>query len=253
MEMIRTLKLYYYCGCVPLLTSIIALIVLQGCSGPKVSTKTSVELDRYTITSLVVLPFTAVESPQIIESADPYFGVPEGAKRSDISPEVIPPPRGRSLQTTSYIPPQVPERISELVWNRLRNKQGIRVIAHREAMKTAEASSGESETMIEETAASRTAKKLAVDAALIGKVLVYQERVGGPFGASPPAAVGFEVKVIAVDGPVLWEGNYYERQRPMNEDFIDAIRRRGLYVTADELAQFGAEKLVKAMPFGTSR
>lgn len=250
--MIGTSKLYYY-GPVPVLILIIALIVLQGCSGPKVSTKTSAELDRYTITSLVVLPFTAIESPQLIESADPYMGVPEGAKRSDISPEGIPPPRGRLLQTTSSISPHVPERITELVWNRLRNKQGIRVIAPREAMKTAEASSGESEAIAEESAASRTAKRLAVDAALIGKVLVYQERVGGPLGASPPAAVGFEVKVISADGAILWEGGYYERQRPMNEDFIDAIHRHGRYVTADELAQFGAEELVKAMPFWTSR
>lgn len=249
--MIRTSKRYYF-GPVPLLTSIIALIVLQGCSGPKVSTKTSAQLDRYTITSLVVLPFTAIESPQLIESADPYMGVPEGAKRSDISPEGIPPPRGRLAQTTSSIPPHVPERITELVWNRLRNKQGIRVIAPREAMKTAEASSDESETT-KETAAASTANRLAVDAALIGKVLVYQERVGGPLGASPPAAVGFEVKVISADGSVLWEGGYYERQRPMNEDFIDAVHRRGRYVTADELAQFGAEELVKVMPFGTSR
>ncbi|MDF0652140.1 MAG: hypothetical protein P0121_11820 [Nitrospira sp.] len=250
--MIKTSKLYYY-GRVPLVTSIIALIVLQGCSGPKVSTKTSAQLDRYAISSLVVLPFTAIESPQLIESSDPYMGVPEGAKRSDISPEGIPPPRGRLMQTISSISPHVPERITELVWNRLRNKQGIRVIAPRESMKTAEASPGESETMTEETAASRTAKRLAVDAALIGKVLVYQERVGGPFGASPPAAVGFEVKVISTDGSVLWEGGYYERQRPMNEDFAGGIHRHGRYVTADELAQFGAEELVRAMPFGTSR
>lgn len=252
MEMIGS-STPYYCRRAPLFISIIVLLVCQGCSGPKVSTKTSVELNRYAITSLVVLPFTAIESPQLIESTDPYMGVPEGAKRSDISPEGIPPPRGRLTQTTSSISPHVPERITELVWNRLRDKQGIRVVAPREAMKTAEASSGEREPMMEETVASRTAKRLAVDAALIGKVLVYQERVGGPFGASPPAAVGFEVKVIASDGSLLWEGNYYERQRPMNEDFIDAVRRHGLYVTADELAQFGTEALVKAMPFGTSR
>lgn len=235
------------------LALIIALIVFQGCSGPKVTTKTSPQLNRYAITSLAVLPFTATESPQIIQPAGPYFRAPEGATASDISPVGIDPPPERSLKTTSYIPFHVPERITELVWIRLRDKQGIKVIAPREAMKTAESGTDQSQTMTEEAAAVRTARRLSVDAVLIGKVSVYQERVGGPLGASPSAAVGFEVKVVAPDENVLWEGNYYEQQRPMNEDLIDGIRRHGRYVTADELAQFGAEELVKRMPFGASR
>lgn len=254
MEMIGIPKLS--CARVPSLTLliIIALIIVQGCSGAKVTTKTSDQLDRYKITSLVVVPFTALESSQVIEPAYPMFRVPAGVTASDISPVVDPPPPpGRLLRTTSDIPPHVPGRVSELVWNSLRNKEGIKVIGPREAMKTTEAPTGESETMTTETAAAHTAKRLSADAALIGRVLVYQERVGGRFGASPAAAVGFEVKVVSADGHVLWEGNYYERQRPMNEDLIDSLRRSGLYVTADELAQFGAEQLVKEMPFGTSR
>lgn len=251
MEMIGIAKLYG--GRVPWLAVIVALIAFQGCSGAKVTTKTSAQLNRYTIASIVVLPFTALESPQVIEPVGPMFRTPEGVKGSDISPVVVPPPPGRALQTTSGIPPHVPGRINELVRNSLRNKEGIQVTVAREAVKAAEAQTGESEPMTTEAAAAHRAKKLSVDAALIGKVLVYQERVGGPLGASPAAAVGFEVKVVSADGHVLWEGNYYERQRPMNEDLIDAIQRYGLYVTADDLAQFGAEELVKEMPFGTSR
>lgn len=232
---------------------ILLTFIGSGCSGPKVTTKASAQLNRYTITSLVVLPFTALESPQVIESAGPSFRVPEGVKGSDISPVVVSPPPGRLLQTTSEIPPHVPGRIVELVLNYLRDKEGIRIIAPREAMKNAEAQASQAETMTEETAAAHTAKRLSADAALIGKVLVYQERVGGPFGASPPAAVGFEVKIVAADGHVLWEGNYYERQRPMNEDLIGSIQRYGVYVTADELAQYGAKKLVEEMPVGADR
>ena len=58
-------------------------------------------------------------------------------------------------------------------------------------------------------------------------MLVYQERVGSRLGADPPAAVGFEVKLVASDGMVLWEGNYYEKQRPMTEDFVGFIQRSG--------------------------
>jgi hypothetical protein len=93
------------------------------------------------------------------------------------------------------------------------------------------------------------AKKLKQDAALIGQVLVYQERVGSRLGANPPASVGFEVKVVAADGQVLWVGNYYERQRPMTEDIMGFIHRWA-FVTADELAEYGVDEVLKEFPFG---
>jgi hypothetical protein len=95
------------------------------------------------------------------------------------------------------------------------------------------------------------AKQLKVDASLIGQVSVYQERVGGRFGANPPATVGFEAKVVAADGQVLWEGNYYERQRPMTEDVMGFIQRHGVFVTAEELAIYGVEHMLLEFPFGT--
>ncbi|MEO5865141.1 MAG: hypothetical protein ABIQ79_08915, partial [Nitrospiraceae bacterium] len=95
------------------------------------------------------------------------------------------------------------------------------------------------------------AKQLKVDASLIGQVSVYQERVGGRFGANPPATVGFEAKVVAADGQVLWEGNYYEKQRPMIEDMMGFIHRWGMFVTAEELAAYGVEHMLLEFPFGT--
>ena len=80
---------------------------------------------------------------------------------------------------------------------------------------------------------------------------MYQERVGGRFGASPPATVGFEVQVVAADGQVLWEGNYYEKQRPMTEDLMGFIQRHGMFVTAEELAIYGVDHMLLEFPFGT--
>jgi hypothetical protein len=100
-----------------------------------------------------------------------------------------------------------------------------------------------------EMAAANLAKRLKADAALVGQVLVFQERVGSRMGASPAAAVGFEVKVVAADGQVLWVGNYYERQRPMSEDFMGFIHRWA-FVTAEELAEYGVDEVLKEFPFG---
>ena len=102
-----------------------------------------------------------------------------------------------------------------------------------------------------QSSAVTVAKQLKADASLIGQVLVYQERVGGRFGASPPATVGFEAKVVAADGQVLWEGNYYEKQRPMIEDILGFVQRWGMFVTAEELATYGVEHLLLEFPFGT--
>lgn len=96
------------------------------------------------------------------------------------------------------------------------------------------------------------AKQLKADAALIGQVLVYQERSGSRLGADPPATVGFEVKLVAGDGQLLWVGNYYERQRPMTEDFMGFIQRWA-FVTAEELAQYGTGEILDQFPFGSAK
>jgi hypothetical protein len=97
-------------------------------------------------------------------------------------------------------------------------------------------------------AAANLAKRLNADATLVGQVLVFQERVGSRMGASPAAAVGFEVKVVAADGQVLWAGNYYERQRPMTE--LYGFIHRWAFVTAEELAEYGVDEVLKEFPFG---
>jgi hypothetical protein len=79
---------------------------------------------------------------------------------------------------------------------------------------------------------------------------MYQERVGSRLGAHPPAIVGFQAKVIAVDGQVLWVGEYYERQRPMTEDLLGFLQRWS-FVTAAELAEYGVEEVLKEFPFGS--
>ena len=37
----------------------------------------------------------------------------------------------------------------------------------------------------------------------------------------------------------------------MNEDVIGFIQRRGMFVTAEELASYGVERMLQEFPFGT--
>jgi hypothetical protein len=227
----------------------VAVLAVGGCSGSKVTTKASSELSRYQIRTIALVPFTILATPQVTDVVDPTFSVPAGVRRSDVA-IAVPPNAEHILRETVTVPTSAGDTVTQLLWSRLRARQGVTVLAPSEAAKVL-ASQSTTQAPAGQLPAVVVAKRLKVDASLIGQVSMYQERVGGRFGASPPATVGFEAKVIAADGQVLWVGNYYERQRPMIEDVMGFIERHGVFVTAEELATYGVEHLLLEFPFGT--
>ena len=227
----------------------LAVLTVVGCSGSKVTTKSSAELPRYQIRTIALVPFTTLATPQVRDVVDQGLSAPQGARRSDMA-LAVPPNTEQPLRQTVTVPAGAGATVTQLLWSRLRERQGVTVLAPSEAAK-ALASSVTAQPAAGQSRAVTVAKQLKADASLIGQVLVYRERVGGRFGASPPATVGFEAKVIAADGQVLWEGNYYEKQRPMIEDMMGFVQRWGMFVTAEELAIYGVEHLLLEFPFGT--
>ena len=227
----------------------LAVLVVAGCSGSKVTTKASAELPRYQIRTIALVPFTTLATPQVRDVVDQTFSVPPEVRRSDMAMAVSPNTE-QPLRQTVTVPTGAGDIVTQLLWSRLKTRQGVTVLSPSEAAK-ALASPATPQPSAGQSPAVTVAKQLKADASLIGQVLVYQERVGGRFGASPPATVGFEAKVVAADGQVLWEGNYYEKQRPMTEDMMGFIQRRGVFVTAEELATYGVEHLLLEFPFGT--
>ncbi len=228
----------------------LALLVVAGCSGSKVTTKSSVELSRYQIRTIALVPFTTLATPQVRDVADQHFSVPPEVRRSDMA-MAVPPNIEQPPRQTVTVPTGAGDIVTQLLWNRLKTRQGVTVLSPSEVA-NALASQATSQRPSSQSPAIAMAKQLKADASLLGQVRVYQERVGGRFGASPPATVGFEAKVVAADGQVLWEGNYYERQRPMTEDLMGFIQRRGVFVTAEELAAYGVEHMLNEFPFGTA-
>jgi len=220
-----------------------------GCSGSKVTTQASSELLRYQVRTMALVPFSSMGTPQIRDAGDQFLSTPRGARASDISLEVpsnVEPPIGQTVT----VPRQVAEKITQLFWVRLRNWKGLTVLSPSDTAKVTASSGAGSEKPTPESHAAEVAKTLRVDAALVGQVLVYQERVGSRLGADPPATVGFEVKAVAADGQVLWVGNYYEKQKPITQDFLGFIQHGGGFVTADDLAHYGVDAILKEFPFG---
>jgi hypothetical protein len=235
-------------------TVTIALFLILGsaCSGSKVTAQTSSELPRYHIRSIALLPFTTLTTPQVRDAGDMYLSTPQSVRRSDISlgiPSNVEP----QLRQTAGVPGYAAEKVTQLFWSRLKDRQDIVILSPTESAKHAVKSSPEMSTVTPEAEAAWLAAALKADAALMGQVLVYQERSGSRMGANPPATVGFEVKAVASDGQVLWVGNYYERQKPLIEDFLGFIQHGGGFVTAEELAQYGTEKVLNTFPFGAGK
>jgi hypothetical protein len=232
----------------------IALLLILGsaCSGSKVTAQTSSELSRYHIRSIALLPFTTLTTPQVRDAGDMYLSTPQSVQRSDISlgiPSNVEP----QLRQTTGVPAYAAQKVTQLFWSRLKDRQDLVILSPSETSRVAVKSSPETSKATPEAQAAQLAAKLQADAALMGQVLVYQERSGSRMGANPPATVGFEVKAVAADGQVLWVGNYYERQKPLTEDFLGFIQHGGGFVTAEELAQYGTEKVLKTFPFGAKQ
>ena len=231
------------------LTLMVLVLTGAGCSGSKVTTTASAELPRYQIRTIALVPFTTLATPQVRDVVDQTFSVPAGVRRSDMA-FAVPTNTEQLLRETVTVPTSAGDTVTQLLWSRLRARQGVTVLAPSEAARVL-ASQATTQLPAGQLPAVTVTKHLKADASLVGQVLVYQERVGGRFGANPPATVGFEAKVVAADGQVLWVGNYYERQRPMIEDVMGFIQRRGVFVTAEELAAYGVEHMLLEFPFGT--
>jgi hypothetical protein len=226
---------------------------MGGCAPAKVTTVASPVLDQYQIHSVVVMPFERLATPQALDSSDPEFHVPRGSgvrlSEIQISPARRAP--GQLDEQTMTVPAFVPEKVGQIVYRKLRKRQGLRVMAPEEVPGATMASGSGTSGVSSEQAAKEAIRKTDSDAALIGRVLIYRERDGSKWGANP-AVVGFEVKLIGPDGVTLWTANYYEKQRPLIEDVTGFWQHGGGFVTADELADYGAERIVREFPFGGS-
>lgn len=232
------------------LAVVAGLMMFTACAPAKVTTTASPALDQYQVRSVVVMPFERLATPQVLDSPDAEFSVPRGAKRSDI--QISPDPRasGQLDRETSTVPAFVPDKVSRIMYRNLRKLKGLRVVAAEEAA-TMKAIGDPSSAGSPEQAAKEVIRNTRSDAALVGRVLIYRERDGSRWGANP-AIVGFEVKLIGSDGITLWTANYYEKQLPLIEDVVGFWQHGGGFVTADELMEYGAERIARKFPFGIS-
>jgi hypothetical protein len=103
----------------------------------------------------------------------------------------------------------------------------------------------------------KVGKAFEADAVLTGQVYRWQDRAGTDYGVETAASVAFDLSLIRPsDGAILWRGNYDKTQKSLMENLFDLdtyVKSGGRWLTAQELAAFGLERLLTEMPIGWAR
>lgn len=98
----------------------------------------------------------------------------------------------------------------------------------------------------------RVGRELGADWVLVGYLYRWRERKGEAYGVKKPASVAFSLSLISIkDKTVAWSDKFDKTQRSLAENLLDLItflRGKGRWMSANELAKMGLEKLVKDMP-----
>ncbi|WDN90622.1 hypothetical protein BuS5_03593 [Desulfosarcina sp. BuS5] len=90
------------------------------------------------------------------------------------------------------------------------------------------------------------------DAVISGYVYRFKQRVGTAYAAESPASVAFGVHMInGSDGRMLWSGQIDDTQHHLSNNLFEIasfFKRGGSWVTSEELAVLGLEKIFKKFP-----
>lgn len=96
------------------------------------------------------------------------------------------------------------------------------------------------------------ARKSGSDAVVSGTLFRFRQRVGTGYSVETPASVAFSLYLIrAADGRMLWDGHFDETQKPLSEDlfrFFSFLKGGGGWLTAEELARQGIDKVMETFP-----
>lgn len=97
----------------------------------------------------------------------------------------------------------------------------------------------------------KTGQMLQADGVLLGYVHEFKERKGADYSVEHPASVAFHTDIIHTKtGRVVWSKSYQESQRALSEDLFQMgafIRRKGRWVSAEDLSVYGIEQIVKTL------
>lgn len=151
---------------------------------------------------------------------------------------------------------EIAARIQAFVSSELASTR-VALVAPGEPARTPAAEEGASDRSDLRSLTAAAAEQSGATAVLLGSVSRYIERSGGSRSTAQPASVAFELTLRAAPGGRrLWSGRFDETQHALTTRPLEASRLPGggmRWLTAGELARWGAQETVRAMLGETRR
>jgi hypothetical protein len=144
------------------------------------------------------------------------------------------------------VPPDTTDRLTQTAVDLLRNRTNIPLLVHDRAL------IGSNDTLPERRFLTEAGKLAGADAVLTGYIYRYEMRTGTELAVKNPASVALSVHMLrVVDGFEIWTGYVDETQQTLAEDLFkasDFLRRKGRWISADEMADDGLTKIFESFP-----
>ena len=223
-----------------------------GCVPSKVQTRSAPQFNPSAISSIAIIPFQSLQTPQWgYGQAGGDMNDPEEIRMQFRLPGTDQAPQSNSPHHLYSVSETAAKFITGLVESALASRPTLRVIGSHEVAALVPLEEERFSVSLK-VLAQEVGDRLKVDGVLMGLVRTYREREGSRLGAKP-AAVGFEVFLVKpTSGVVLWKGEFFEEQKPLTQDFVGFFEKSGGFVTAEELAELGVQKVMKTFPVGKS-
>lgn len=130
--------------------------------------------------------------------------------------------------------------------------RGVSMIPASDVMIAATGSQQEIAGSNPRVAAAFATRKFGATSIVVGQVMRYLEREGGPSGAFAPASVAFTITLYsAPDAKRVWSARFDETQQSITGNLMRARQYPGggtRWLTAGELARWGIERAIDAVP-----
>ncbi|MFM8551936.1 MAG: hypothetical protein ACKOCD_06445, partial [Nitrospiraceae bacterium] len=136
---------------------------LDGCGPTKVTVNSAQDIEKYRVKTIAVVPFEALATPQTADRRDTELLGPHGVLRSDISLGV-PPTVERTNQPTATVPAVAAERVTQIVYGRLRQWNGLLALTPWETGKIVTAMGPQAATLPQAQLARQLAEQMKADA-----------------------------------------------------------------------------------------
>jgi hypothetical protein len=208
---------------VPALFSLLVLVSAAGCQSPVESRDfAALHERREPITRIAVAPFQATGSLARVPA-------PATAAPSSVA--------------TALVARYVTEAIAA---------RGVAVVPADDVALALTGKVSDGQRLVPRAVAQVVATEFGADAVLLGTVHRFDERRGQAAGTLHPASVGFEVTLYTAPGAQrLWKAVFAETQQALSENILSTYRYPGggmRWLTAEELAKWGAEETVLELP-----